>query len=61
MKELFEFLFEKPELRKLTKELHETVLFRDLSHAELDRVIAHARDIKGVRNVVSYVEVKNPA
>ncbi|PKP77265.1 MAG: hypothetical protein CVT81_10355 [Alphaproteobacteria bacterium HGW-Alphaproteobacteria-3] len=27
--------------------------------AELDRVIAHARDIKGVRNVVSYVDVKN--
>lgn len=26
--------------------------------AELDRVIAHARDISGVRNVVSYVEVK---
>ena len=32
-----------------------------LDRAELDRVIAHARDIKGVRNVVSYVEVKNPA
>jgi osmotically-inducible protein OsmY len=29
--------------------------------AELDRVIAHARDISGVRNVVSYVEVKSPA
>lgn len=29
-----------------------------LDRAELDRVIAHARDIKGVRNVVSYVEVK---
>lgn len=29
--------------------------------AELDRVIAHARDISGVRNVVSYVEVKRPA
>jgi len=43
MKDLFEFLFEKPELRKLTKELHETMLFRDLSHAELDRVIAHAQ------------------
>lgn len=27
--------------------------------AELDRVIAHARDISGVRNVVSYVEVKD--
>ena len=26
--------------------------------AELDRVIAHARDVSGVRNVVSYVEVK---
>lgn len=26
--------------------------------AELDRVIAHARDISGVRNVVSYVELK---
>lgn len=26
--------------------------------AELDRVLAHARDISGVRNVVSYVEVK---
>lgn len=25
--------------------------------AELDRVIAHARDVSGVRNVVSYVEV----
>lgn len=31
-----------------------------LSQAELDRVIAHARDISGVRNVVSYVEVKKP-
>ncbi|MEQ8380009.1 BON domain-containing protein [Parvibaculum sp.] len=29
--------------------------------AELDRVVAHARDISGVRNVVSYVEVKSPA
>ena len=29
--------------------------------AELDRVVAHARDISGVRNVVSYVEVKRPA
>ncbi len=29
--------------------------------AELDRVVAHARDIAGVRNVVSYVEVKSPA
>lgn len=29
-----------------------------LDRAELDRVIAHAGDIKGVRNVVSYVEVK---
>lgn len=29
-----------------------------LDRAELDRVIAHARDINGVRNVVSYVEVK---
>lgn len=29
-----------------------------LSQAELDRVVAHARDISGVRNVVSYVEVK---
>ncbi len=29
--------------------------------AELDRVAAHARDISGVRNVVSYVEVKSPA
>ncbi|PKQ01175.1 MAG: hypothetical protein CVT73_24225 [Alphaproteobacteria bacterium HGW-Alphaproteobacteria-12] len=31
-----------------------------LDRAELDRVVAHARDIKGVRNVVSYVEVKKP-
>lgn len=31
-----------------------------LDRAELDRVMAHARDIKGVRNVVSYVEVKKP-
>ena len=29
--------------------------------AELDRVLAHARDISGVRNVVSYVEVKTRA
>lgn len=29
-----------------------------LDKAELDRVIAHARDISGVRNVVSYVEIK---
>ncbi|MBX3505987.1 MAG: BON domain-containing protein [Parvibaculum sp.] len=32
-----------------------------LNQAELDRVIAHARDISGVRNVVSYVEVKRSA
>lgn len=32
-----------------------------LNQAELDRVIAHARDISGVRNVVSYVEVGNRA
>jgi len=31
------------------------------SKTELDRVIAHARDISGVRNVVSYVEVKRAA
>ena len=31
-----------------------------LDRAELDRVMAHARDIKGVRNVLSYVEVKKP-
>ncbi len=31
-----------------------------LSQTELDRVVAHARDISGVRNVVSYVEVKKP-
>ena len=31
-----------------------------LNQAELDRVVAHARDISGVRNVVSYVEVKKP-
>lgn len=29
-----------------------------LDKAELDRVIAHARDISGVRNVVSYVEIR---
>lgn len=29
-----------------------------INQAELDRVVAHARDISGVRNVVSYVEVK---
>lgn len=32
-----------------------------LNQAELDRVLAHARDISGVRNVVSYVEVRKPA
>ncbi|MEP2828563.1 BON domain-containing protein [Parvibaculum sp.] len=32
-----------------------------LDQAELDRVIAHARDINGVRNVISYVEVKDRA
>lgn len=32
-----------------------------LNQGELDRVIAHARDISGVRNVVSYVEVKRSA
>jgi len=31
-----------------------------LNRAELDRVLAHARDVSGVRNVVSYVEVKTP-
>lgn len=31
------------------------------NRTELDRVIAHARDISGVRNVVSYVEVKRTA
>ena len=29
-----------------------------LDKAELARVIAHARDISGVRNVVSYVEIR---
>lgn len=29
------------------------------NQVELDRVMAHARDISGVRNIVSYVEVKN--
>lgn len=29
-----------------------------INQAELDRVVAHARDISGVRNVVSYVEVR---
>lgn len=43
MRELFEFFFERPELRKLTNELQETVLFRDLSRPELNRVIAHAQ------------------
>lgn len=43
MRELFEFFFERPELRKLTKELHDTVLFHALSSTELDRVIAHAQ------------------
>ncbi len=28
-----------------------------LDRAELDRVIAHARDISGVKNVVSYVRI----
>lgn len=31
-----------------------------MSQAELDRVLAHARDIKYVRGVVSYVRVKEP-
>ncbi|MEX2250362.1 MAG: BON domain-containing protein [Parvibaculum sp.] len=31
-----------------------------LDRAELDRVLAHARDISGVRNVVSYIEVRKP-
>lgn len=30
------------------------------NRAELDRVIAHARDVSGVRNVVSNVEIKTP-
>ncbi len=29
-----------------------------LDRAELDRVIAHARDVSGVKNVVSYVEIR---
>lgn len=32
-----------------------------LNQAELDRVIAHAREVSGVRNVISYVEVKRRA
>ncbi|MEQ8667240.1 MAG: BON domain-containing protein [Rhodospirillales bacterium] len=31
------------------------------SQAELDRVIAHARDIKRVRRVISHVRIKDPA
>jgi osmotically-inducible protein OsmY len=31
------------------------------NRAELDRVIAHARSVKGVRNVVSNVDIKTPA
>jgi osmotically-inducible protein OsmY len=32
-----------------------------LNQAELDRVIAHAREVSGVRNVISYVDVKRRA
>ena len=41
MQELFEYIFEKPELRKLKHELQETVLFRNLTAHELDKVITH--------------------
>ena len=43
MQALFEFLFEKPQLRKLKDELQDTVLFKDLSRAELDKVVSNAQ------------------
>ncbi len=48
MQELFEYIFEKPELRKLKDELSQTILFKNLTRHELDKVIkyCHLRSFK---------------
>jgi hypothetical protein len=43
MHALFEFLFERPQLTKLKDELQDTVLFKDLSRPELNKVVSHAQ------------------
>ena len=43
MHALYEFLFEKPQLTKLKDELQDSVLFKGLSRAELDKVVSHAQ------------------
>lgn len=43
MQSLFEFIFERPQLTKLKDELQDTVLFKGLSRAELNKVISHAQ------------------
>lgn len=39
MRELFEFIFEKPDLRRLKEDIHQAVLFRNLTKSELARVL----------------------
>jgi CRP/FNR family cyclic AMP-dependent transcriptional regulator len=43
MKQLFEFIFDKPDMKKLSGTLHQSILFRELSGRELDKVLARAQ------------------
>lgn len=43
MQELYDFIFEKPEINKLKHELQETFLFKTLTRSELDKVIKYAQ------------------
>jgi len=38
MQALYEYMFEKPDIRNLKDKLHTTLLFKDLTRAELDKV-----------------------
>ncbi len=39
MRQLYEFIFEKPTIRKLRAEVHESILFQELKATELNRVL----------------------
>jgi len=42
MQALYEYLFEKPTIRNLKDKLHSTILFKDLTRAELDKVTRYS-------------------
>jgi len=43
MQELFEYIFDTPDVRKLKGELKDSILFQGLSQKELDRVLSYAQ------------------